>query len=94
MSTPPDPAPPRPSKDPLHGLTLAVMLEDLVNFYGWEGLAERIALRCFADQPSLTSSLKMLRKTPWARAKVESLYLYTLREERRQAAQQQQQQQN
>lgn len=92
MSTPPDPAPPRPSKDPLHGLTLAVMLEDLVNFYGWEGLAERIALRCFADQPSLTSSLKMLRKTPWARAKVESLYLYTLREERRQAAQQQQQQ--
>lgn len=92
MSTPPDPAPPRPSKDPLHGLTLAMMLEDLVNFYGWEGLAERIALRCFADQPSLTSSLKMLRKTPWARAKVESLYLYTLREERRQAAQQQQQQ--
>lgn len=92
MSTPPDPAPPRPSKDPLHGLTLAVMLEDLVNFYGWEGLAERIALRCFADQPSLTSSLKMLRKTPWARAKVESLYLYTLREERRQAQQQQQQQ--
>jgi uncharacterized protein (DUF2132 family) len=93
MSTPPDPAPPRPSKDPLHGLTLAVMLEDLVNFYGWEGLAERIALRCFADQPSLTSSLKMLRKTPWARAKVESLYLYTLREERRQSQQQQQQQQ-
>jgi uncharacterized protein (DUF2132 family) len=92
MSTPPDPAPPRPSKDPLHGLTLAVMLEDLVNFYGWEGLAERIALRCFADQPSLTSSLKMLRKTPWARAKVESLYLYTLREARRQAQQQQQQQ--
>ncbi len=92
MSTPPDPTPPRPSKDPLHGLTLAMMLEDLVNFYGWEGLAQRIALRCFADQPSLTSSLKMLRKTPWARAKVESLYLYTLREERRQAAQQQQQQ--
>ncbi|MBB5203149.1 uncharacterized protein (DUF2132 family) [Inhella inkyongensis] len=77
------PAPDQTPKDPLHGLTLARMLEDLVDFYGWAGLAERIALRCFADQPSINSSLKMLRKTPWARAKVESLYLYTLREERR-----------
>lgn len=81
MSTPPT------SKDPLHGLTLARMLEDLVDHYGWDGLAERIALRCFAVEPSINSSLKMLRKTPWARAKVESLYLFTLRESRRQQAQ-------
>ncbi len=75
---------PAASTDPLHGLTLARMLEDLVDYYGWDGLAERIALRCFAVEPSLNSSLKMLRKTPWARAKVESLYLFTLRESRRQ----------
>lgn len=74
---------PAASKDPLHGLTLARMLEDLVDFYGWDGLADRIPLRCFAVEPSLNSSLKMLRKTPWARAKVESLYLFTLRESRR-----------
>jgi uncharacterized protein (DUF2132 family) len=71
------------SRDPLHGLTLAHMLEALVDYYGWPGLAERIELRCFAVEPSLNSSLKMLRKTPWARAKVESLYLFTLRESRR-----------
>ena len=74
---------PAASKDPLHGLTLARMLEDLVDFYGWDGLADRIPLCCFAVEPSLNSSLKMLRKTPWARAKVESLYLFTLRESRR-----------
>ena len=77
-------APHSPSRDPLHGLTLAQILEALVAHYGWPGLAERVALRCFAVEPSLNSSLKMLRKTPWARAQVESLYLFTLREQRRQ----------
>ena len=55
----------------------------LVAQYGWEELADRIRLRCFAHEPSLPSSLKFLRKTPWARAKVEGLYLFMLREQRR-----------
>ncbi len=55
----------------------------LVAHYGWEELAARIRLRCFAHEPSLSSSLKFLRKTPWARAKVEGLYLFMLREQRR-----------
>jgi len=59
------------------------MLTALVTHYGWEELAERIRLRCFAHEPSLSSSLKFLRKTPWARTKVEGLYLYMLREPRR-----------
>jgi uncharacterized protein (DUF2132 family) len=59
------------------------MVEDLAEFYGWEGLAERIPVRCFSHEPSVASSLKFLRKTPWAREKVEGLYLYTLRESRR-----------
>ncbi len=75
-----DPVQPR---NPLHGLTLERLLTDLVDYYGWEGLAERISLRCFAQNPSITSSLKVLRKTPWAREKVEGLYLYTLRQTRR-----------
>jgi uncharacterized protein (DUF2132 family) len=74
------------ARNPLHGLTLAAMLEALVAHYGWHGLAERIALRCFAVEPSLNSSLKMLRKTPWAREKVESLYLFMLREQKRKAS--------
>lgn len=61
--------------DPLHGITLKVMLEELVERLGWDGLGERIELRCFANDPSLSSSLKFLRKTAWARAKVEKLYL-------------------
>ncbi len=61
------------------------MLGALVAAYGWPGLAERIALRCFANDPSMGSSLKFLRRTPWAREKVESLYLFMLREQRRQA---------
>ena len=52
------------------------MLTALVTTYGWAGLGERIALRCFTQEPSIASSLKVLRKTPWARAKVESLYLF------------------
>lgn len=82
MATPPAPASAQP-RNPLHGVTLEAMLQALVAAYGWPGLAERIALRCFSQQPSITSSLKVLRKTPWAREKVEGLYLFMLREERR-----------
>lgn len=60
--------------DPLHGVTLEMMLKRLVNKYGWEGLAKRIKLNCFKNDPSLKSSLTFLRKTPWARARVEELY--------------------
>jgi len=80
MSETPPPAQP---KNPLHGVTLESMLVALVAHYGWPGLAERIALRCFSSQPSITSSLKMLRKTPWAREKLEGLYLFMQRENRR-----------
>jgi uncharacterized protein (DUF2132 family) len=62
------------------------MLTHLLEAYGWDGLSERIALRCFAVEPSISSSLKVLRKTPWARQKVESHYLYRLREARRAGA--------
>jgi uncharacterized protein (DUF2132 family) len=62
------------------------MVTALAAQYGWDGLGERIPLRCFTSEPSVASSLKMLRKTPWAREKVESLYLYMLREGRRSAA--------
>ncbi|MBZ9778408.1 VF530 family protein [Psychroflexus sp. CAK8W] len=61
--------------NPLHGMTLEQILIDLEAFYGWEGLGERINIRCFKDNPSIKSSLKFLRKTPWARTKVEALYI-------------------
>jgi uncharacterized protein (DUF2132 family) len=61
--------------DPLHGVTLERLLTELVEAYGWEELGDRIPVRCFRFQPSLKSSLTFLRKTPWARQKVESLYL-------------------
>lgn len=67
---------PRPI-DPLHGVTLQHMLEHLVARYGWDGLARRIAIRSFTHDPSVPSSLRFLRKTPWARAKVESLYRHS-----------------
>jgi uncharacterized protein (DUF2132 family) len=70
-------------RNPLHGITLEAMLEALVAAYGWPGLGERIALRCFTSEPSIASSLKFLRKTPWAREKVEGLYLFMQREARR-----------
>ena len=70
-------------KNPLHGVTLESMVGALVDFYGWEGLAQRIPVRCFTLDPSLASSLKFLRKTPWARDKVEGLYLFMLREQKR-----------
>jgi uncharacterized protein (DUF2132 family) len=63
------------SKDPLHGVTLKQLLTELVAEYGWAGLAERVDIRCFRFDPSLNSSLVFLRKTPWARAKVEALYV-------------------
>jgi uncharacterized protein (DUF2132 family) len=70
-------------RNPLHGVTLEAMVTALADHYGWEGLAQRIAIRCFAVDPSVSSSLKFLRKTPWARDKVEGLYLFMLREQKR-----------
>jgi uncharacterized protein (DUF2132 family) len=72
-------------RNPLHGVTLEKMLNDLVAHFGWPGLAEQINVRCFSSDPSVASSLKFLRKTPWAREKVESLYLFMLREQARAA---------
>ena len=78
------PAPPLPQpRNPLHGLTLEAIVAALIEEYGWEGLDARIPLRCFAFEPSIKSSLKFLRKTPWAREKVEALYLFMLRDQRR-----------
>ena len=71
------------SRNPLHGLTLEAIVTDLAAHYGWPGLAERIPVRCFTSDPSVASSLKFLRKTPWARDKVEGLYLFMLRDIRR-----------
>lgn len=61
--------------DPLHGMTLKAILEDLVERRGWPNLAEHIRIRCFEHEPSVGSSLKFLRRTPWARAQVERLYV-------------------
>ena len=69
--------------NPLHGLTLEAIVTALSNHYGWEELGQRIAIKCFTSDPSVASSLKFLRKTPWAREKVEGLYLFMLREIRR-----------
>ena len=74
---------PPKTRDPLHGITLEVMVNDLVAHFGWEDLGQRIPVRCFTSDPSVSSSLKFLRRTPWARAKVESLYLFMLRERKR-----------
>ncbi len=68
-------------KDPLHGLTLENILHKLVTHYGWEELGLRIDIRCFNSDPSIKSSLTFLRKTPWARKKVEDLYLWTVADE-------------
>ncbi|MDZ4183869.1 MAG: VF530 family protein [Desulfuromonadales bacterium] len=64
-----------PGKDPLHGVTLEQIVKSLVEFYGWDGLGHCIEIDCFNRNPSLKSSLKFLRKTPWARKKVENLFL-------------------
>jgi len=65
------------SNDPLHGKTLEVILKALVAKYGWEQLGNKIRINCFNDNPSINSSLKFLRKTEWARKKVEELYIYS-----------------
>jgi uncharacterized protein (DUF2132 family) len=70
------------SKNPLHGITLENLLNELVSSYGWPALGREIDIRCFTHDPSISSSLKFLRRTPWAREKVEALYL-----ERREAKQ-------
>ncbi len=70
------------SHDPLHGVTLERMLNELVEWFGWVRMARRIRIACFTSDPSVLSSLKFLRKTPWARAKVESLYLEMVEKKR------------
>jgi uncharacterized protein (DUF2132 family) len=70
---------PQPN-NPLHGIRLDDILQHLVEFYGWKELGERITIRCFTHDPSIGSSLKFLRKTPWARERVEGLYLKSLRD--------------
>lgn len=64
------------NNDPLHGKKLEDIINELVDFYGWEQLGNMIQIRCFTNDPSVKSSLKFLRSTPWARAKVEALWLY------------------
>lgn len=64
-------------QDPLHGITLKMIVTELEDKYGWEELGRRIKIKCFTTDPSISSSLKFLRKTPWARQKVEALYLET-----------------
>ena len=70
--------PQTPSNDPLHGITLKAILEYLVDKYGWEELGDIIPINCFISNPSINSSLKFLRKTEWARKKVEALYIDSL----------------
>ncbi|WP_042421137.1 VF530 family DNA-binding protein [Comamonas granuli] len=83
MTSTPPPAPPAQPRNPLHGLTLEAIVTALVAHYGWEELGRRIPVRCFTSDPSVSSSLKFLRKTPWAREKVEGLYLFMQRDQRR-----------
>jgi uncharacterized protein (DUF2132 family) len=73
------------ARNPLHGVTLERMLNELVEHFGWAAMGERIRIRCFTDDPSVASSLKFLRKTPWAREKVEGMYLFMLRDKARRA---------
>lgn len=75
----------RQTNNPLHGITLEMILNHLVSQYGWERLGQQINIRCFTHDPSLGSSLKFLRRNPWAREKVESLYLYMVRSKARQS---------
>lgn len=75
--------------DPMHGVTLEMIVNDLVAYFGWQELGKRVPIKCFTDDPSVTSSLKFLRRTPWARAKVEGLYGFMLREKKRKAKREQ-----
>ena len=72
--------------NPLHGVTLEKIVTDLVTHFGWPELGAQVNIRCFTTDPSVSSSLKFLRRTPWAREKVESLYLFMLREQKRHRA--------
>jgi uncharacterized protein (DUF2132 family) len=74
---------PMQRNNPLHGITLATIVTELVAHYGFPGLAARIDIRCFTNDPTVTSSLKFLRRTPWAREKVEALYAELLRDRQR-----------
>lgn len=74
---------PEQPKNPLHGLSLAVIVTQLAEHYGWEELGKQVRIQCFNHEPSVASSLKFLRRTPWAREKVESFYLFHLRELKR-----------
>lgn len=71
------------SNDPLYSKTLKSIVEYLVKEYGWEELGANIKINCFTNDPSISSSLKFLRKTPWARTKVEELYIYTINRQKR-----------
>ncbi len=74
-----EPAPPQEqANNPLHGVKLATILEQLVEHYGWERMAAKVNINCFKSDPSVKSSLTFLRKTPWARTEVERLYLWML----------------
>jgi uncharacterized protein (DUF2132 family) len=75
MTTPRD-----QSHDPMHGMTLERILTELVEQLGWKTMGERVAIRCFRSDPSISSSLKFLRRTPWAREKVEAMYLQMVRD--------------
>lgn len=77
------------ARNPLHGITLEVIVTALHEYFGWEELGRQINIRCFTFEPSVASSLKFLRRTPWAREKVESLYLFMLREKAREARREQ-----
>lgn len=72
-------------KNPLHGITLEKLLNELVAYHGWAGLGKKIDIRCFTQDPSISSSLKFLRKTPWARERVEVLYIEMIRRAAKQA---------
>ena len=69
--------------NPLHGITLERIVTELVEHYGWTELGQQVRIKCFNESPSIASSLKFLRKTPWAREKVESFYLFMQRENKR-----------
>lgn len=69
--------------NPLHGITLEQIINDLVAHYGWEYMGYNIKIKCFTDKPSVKSSLQFLRRTPWARAKVEAMYLQMLKKQKR-----------
>ncbi|MEO6118745.1 MAG: VF530 family protein [Methylotenera sp.] len=71
---------PKQHNNPLHGLTLEAIVTALEMHFGWAGLAEQIPVRCFSNEPSISSSLKFLRKTPWAREKVEALYIFMVQD--------------